>query len=142
MTNYDEILKLLDDALKEIEKLTDFENLSKENSKKSQLLGKNVDKYVSKLISNNDGIEKYKTWLFTNDVSLKWNAALNLYPIFPKMCLNALAECEIECYDTLKKSSMNAVIEAYKKSKNNNNIFIKRLQKLYKINNLSVLNRE
>lgn len=139
MVDYNEILTRLKDTLIEIESLTSFENLSIENAKKSRKLGKTVDKYVKELVTNSEGVTIYKVWLNEDDTTLKWNAGLNLFPIFPQKCLQVLEECEKECSDKLAKSSMQAVIIAYQRGVNTDNIFIDRLKKIYRTDDLTKL---
>lgn len=142
MKEYDLILKELKYLIKQIDELTSFDNLSSENSKMSRECRKKADKCIQQLIQTDEGIEKYKSWLLLDDYNLKWNAALNLYPLYPKECLDSLIECNRLCNDKLIKSSMEDVIAAYKKPISDNNIFHLKLKKLYKIDNLSTLNKE
>ena len=94
MDKYEEILENLNFLIKEIEDLTKFDNLSADNARKTRILSKKMENYIVLLINSNEGIEKYKKWLFSNDISLKWNAALTLFPLYPKKCLKILSECE------------------------------------------------
>ncbi len=142
MNKYDDILEMLFKSLVEIETLTSFDNLSVQNAKKSRLLGKKIDDCARKLVNNEEGIEKYKLWLTSDNISLKWNSALNLFHLYPKKCLISLIECEEKCLDKLLKSSMNDVIINYSKGISDDNVFIKRLISLYNKDDLLSLNRE
>lgn len=94
MNNHDKILEKLQFTLKMIYELTDFDNITTDNAKKSREYGRKADKYIKQLIETNEGIEKYKSWLSSKEDYLRWNSALNLYPFFPKKCYNVLLECE------------------------------------------------
>ena len=142
MEKYEEILEKLSILIKKIEELTKFDNLSADNARETRNIGKKIDNYIVLLINTNEGVEKYKKWLLSNDISLKWNAALNLFPLYPKKCLEIMRECENITIDKLVKTSMNDVIREYNKGLNDNNAFIVRLKKNYSTNDLTLLNRE
>lgn len=89
------------------------------------------------------GFLKYKLWLDSEDLDLKWNVAFNLIPLYPIECFNKLIECEEKSEDnSLENLSMNNVINAYKCGISSNNIFTQRLKRIYKVNDLNQLNRE
>lgn len=142
MDKYEEILEKLNFLIRENEDLTKFDNLSADNARKTRILSKKMENYIVLLINANEVIEKYKKWLSSNDISLKWNAALNLFPVYPKKCLKIFDECENKSSDKLVKTSMNDVIQEYNKGLNDNNVFIVRLKKIYSTNDLTHLNRE
>ena len=129
MYKYDEILEKLNFLIKEIKDLTKFDNLSADNARKTRILSKKMDNYIVLLINTNEGVEKYKKWFISNDISLKWNVALNLFPLYAEKCLKILSECKNKTSDKLVKTSMNDVIREYNKGLNENNVFIVRLKK-------------
>jgi hypothetical protein len=137
MINYDKILNQLKIDIIRNDDLTNICNLTKDNAKISRRLGKSIEKNIINLVNSKEGIEKYKLWLQADDIQLKWSAALNLFPLFPNECLEVLTDCKNNCSDTLKKSSMNDVITNYQKGLNSNNIFIQRLKKIYKTDDLN-----
>lgn len=141
--NFDIVLENIKLKLKEIKKLNDFNNLTKDNSKRTRKLGDEIEKKLINIVNDDLGIIKYKLWLDSEDLDLKWNAAFNLIPLYPTKCLKALIECEEKSVsDSLEKLSMNNVINAYKCGISSNNIFTQRLKKIYKVNDLNKLNRE
>ncbi len=141
MIDYKEVLDTLEHAIKKIEELTAIDNLSLENAKQSRAYGKIADKCIMKLVKTDEGVNMYKKWLDSSDDNLKWSAGLYLFPIFPKKCLKVLIECERINNNKLAESCMKSIIEAYKKPLNDDNIFYKRLKKLYKTENLELLNK-
>lgn len=142
MNNHDKILEKLQITLKMIYELTDFDNITTDNAKKSREYGRKADKYIKQLIETNEGIEKYKSWLSSKEDYLRWNSALNLYPLFPKKCYNVLLECEKKCNDNIRKSSMKTILLSYSKNIDDDNIFYKKLKKLYNTDNLALLCKE
>lgn len=141
--NFDIALESIKVKLKEIKKTNNFDNLTPDNSKKTRKLGNEIEKNIIKIVNDDLGIIKYKLWLDSEDLDLKWNAAFNLIPLFPTKCLKALIECEEKSVsNSLEKLSMNNVINAYKCGISSDNVFTQRLKKIYKVNDLNKLNRE
>ncbi len=141
--NFDIVLENIKVKLKEIKKISDFNNLTPENSKKTRKLGNEIEKNIIKIVNDDLGILKYKLWLDSEDLDLKWNAAFNLIPLYPMECFKKLIECEEKNNnDSLEKLSMNNVINAYKCGLTSDNIFTQRLKRIYKIDDLNQLNRE
>ena len=142
MINYDKILNQLEIDIICNEEITQSANLTPDTAKNSRKLGKSIEKNVIKLVGNEEGIKKYMLLFQSENIACQWNVALNLFPLFPKKCLETLIKCKNNCSDSLKKSSMNDVITNYQKGLNSNNISVLRLKKLYRTENLNLLSRE
>ncbi|CCV64846.1 hypothetical protein BN85412690 [Alteracholeplasma palmae J233] len=149
MIDYNIILTKLNQTLTIIRELTSVEFISNQevtdvdkNAKKSIKLGKKADEYICQLVRSKEGIEKYRYWLSSTIDYQRWNAAFNMYPLFPKECFKILLECEKKCNEELEKSDMNVVINLYSKSFDNDNILYRRLKKIYNVDDLSLISRE
>lgn len=123
--------------LNDYDKASNIINNKGYDYKVSVNLGKKIDRVAVKLIDLD--LEKFITLLDNKNIAIRGNCAEYLYPLFPKKCLKILCEFEKSFNKEIDRIKIHSKIVGLQR---NDKFFIELYKNLYKVEDLSMLNRE
>lgn len=109
------------------------------DAKYSGKLGKAVDKIVKAIINSPNDMEEFIKLLDNNDLLIAYLAAEYLYPICPNKCLKIMKKFHDKIDNKIDQFTVRTKLEGISKQQS---FFMDTYKKLYKCDNLDILNRE
>lgn len=136
----DSINEFINDELF-LQEYTNVQNLSKKDydPKLTVKIGKRVDKNLSKILNNEEGIKEFMRLLSHENEFIKFLAARFLYPILPKTSLLIMKNYKNQLKSKIEIHEVDNVLEGFT---NKQKIFMEQFEKLYNVEDLAILNRE